>query len=949
MAKGEGAEQYSATSLLPVKPLSADGIKIAQQKKERRKPLSICSKLCYAVGGAPYQITGSALGFFLQIYLLDVAQLDPFYASIILFVGRAWDAVTDPTVGFLVSRTKWTRFGRMTPWVLLSTPFAVTCYFLIWYVPEVEQGKVLWYLVWYCLFQSLQTCFHVPYSSLTMFISSEQKERDSATAYRMTMEVLGSVVGTAIQGQIVGGAVAPCIPTEYDLDHYGNASRPERNITRSLDETKEAYMIASGVICAIYALCAIVLFVGVKEQEESGQTKSKPITFCQGLRLVMGHGPYIKLVLGFLFTSLAFMLLEGNFALFLTYALDHRDDFQNILLLSGTVSIPFWQWFLTRYGKKTAVYFGITWAVPFMILIVCIKSNLLISYMVSVAAGISVAAAYLLPWSMLPDVVDDFKVKNPDIRGYEPRLCRVLVSPVPVALIALGLLIFKTYPIDEERRQNNRKLLQELLSQPDFVYLPDVSVTCSTSDFVVRVKTAFYGFGANADELRLGSTCKSNGVLGPYGDLLFTFRITECEVQRTWNMPAKSQIYLLGQTVNLQVSASHLPPGGKVYISSCFATPYNVSESPLKYPLVDNFGCLLVSRKDPGGSWFVSSRDRQTLRFSLSAFQFTSDPDTQVQIQCKLHVTSEGPSAVYKACTYDDDGWRALYGEDHICDCCESQCTASKSKRAMMEGSATSGPILVSSQPPSSEDHSPSATPPLISTTSEGELEDISALEAKMYQPITEQGSPRNNFSKARAKDDQHSAKDAEVEKELEGDGSVWVEGVNAIGRLDKLGFGSGLITREWEEEMSGMGDLDDGGLQHRVTEDLLETEEKDESGSMDSSETTETVQEDEAHGVSIERLELSLLGKEEVESPVTVAQREAPASGEMGTRHWAEEGGKGPHTQDGREEGGGRSKEVEGTKFEVKGENDKVRHRDGTVETDTVGDQGMTWYFTWR
>lgn len=26
-------------------------------------------------------------------------------------------------------------------------------------------------------------CFHVPYSALTMFISSEQAERDSATAY----------------------------------------------------------------------------------------------------------------------------------------------------------------------------------------------------------------------------------------------------------------------------------------------------------------------------------------------------------------------------------------------------------------------------------------------------------------------------------------------------------------------------------------------------------------------------------------------------------------------------------------------------------------------------------------------------------------------------------------------------------------------------------------------
>lgn len=43
-------------------------------------------------------------------------QLDPFHASVILFMGRAWDAVTDPTVGFLVSRSRWTGIGRMMPW-----------------------------------------------------------------------------------------------------------------------------------------------------------------------------------------------------------------------------------------------------------------------------------------------------------------------------------------------------------------------------------------------------------------------------------------------------------------------------------------------------------------------------------------------------------------------------------------------------------------------------------------------------------------------------------------------------------------------------------------------------------------------------------------------------------------------------------------------------------------
>uniref|UniRef100_H3CV19 MFSD2 lysolipid transporter A, lysophospholipid b n=1 Tax=Tetraodon nigroviridis TaxID=99883 RepID=H3CV19_TETNG len=519
MAKGEGGEQYSNASLLNKLP-SSDDIKLAKKsffpQHERRNRLSICSKLCYAIGGAPYQITGSALGFFLQIYLLDVAQMDAFYASIILFVGRAWDGITDPTVGFLVSRSPWTRFGRMLPWIALSTPLAVLCYFLIFYVPPFKDGNVVWYLFFYCAFQTLQTCFHVPYSALTMFISSEQAERDSATAYRMTVEVLGAVLGTAIQGQIVGMANTPCVPgpggpapnvTNLSAVDEHNASV----FVLTLDHTKTAYMMASGVICFIYVLCAVVLFLGVREQKELCYLDSKPISFSQSIKLVMGHGPYVKLVTSFLFSSLAYMLLEGNFALFCTYTLGFRNDFQNILLvimLSATLAIPFWQWFLTRFGKKTAAYCGTLAAVPSMILVVSIESNLIVTYFVSICAGMGVASAYLMSWSMLPDVVD-FKLHNPKSMGHEAifysfyvffskfasgislgistlslhfagyinRGCsqpeavdltlKVLVSAAPICLMIVGLVILYFYPIDEKRRQRNREQLIKQCSEID--------------------------------------------------------------------------------------------------------------------------------------------------------------------------------------------------------------------------------------------------------------------------------------------------------------------------------------------------------------------------------------------------------------------------------------------------------------------------------------------------
>ncbi len=62
------------------------------------------------------------------------------------------------------------------------------------------------------------------------------------------------------------------------------------------------------------------------------------------------------------------------------------------------------------------------------------------------------------------------------------------------------------------------------------------------------------------------------------------------ELVDSWSRPAKSQVYQLGKTVNFQVSAAQVPAGGKLYISSCYATPSSGSKSSLKYIIIDKFG-----------------------------------------------------------------------------------------------------------------------------------------------------------------------------------------------------------------------------------------------------------------------------------------------------------------------------------------------------------------------
>ncbi|XP_048464528.1 sodium-dependent lysophosphatidylcholine symporter 1-like [Rhincodon typus] len=95
-------------------PQPGGSVRVLQKGNGRALPF--CRKICFAVGGAPYQMTGNAIGFFLQIFLLDVVQMEAFYASLILFIGRVWDAFTDPIVGFLVSKSRRTRFGKLLPW-----------------------------------------------------------------------------------------------------------------------------------------------------------------------------------------------------------------------------------------------------------------------------------------------------------------------------------------------------------------------------------------------------------------------------------------------------------------------------------------------------------------------------------------------------------------------------------------------------------------------------------------------------------------------------------------------------------------------------------------------------------------------------------------------------------------------------------------------------------------
>ncbi|XP_071391272.1 sodium-dependent lysophosphatidylcholine symporter 1 isoform X2 [Centroberyx affinis] len=463
--------------------------------------IPLVRKISYAVGGMPYQLTQSVKGFFMQIFLLDVVQMDAFYASLILFMGRAWDAITDPIVGYMVSKSKRTRIGKLIPWIVFSLPFGIVSYIMMWFMPQDSMSPAFsfsWFFIWTCLFDLFLTCHHVPYSSLNMFLGGDQNARDSATGYRMGMEVFAVLAGGVIQSQIVGVHHAKktrvCSQLNYSDTSSINLSYPAlHNLTSSLTDTRRAYIVAALVLASLYFLCCLVLFLGVKEQLAPLSTLDRiQMPYLTGVKMVMRHTPYVRLIFGFLFSSLAFQT-------------------------AATLSIPLWQILLCRLGKKTTLYIGLSMFAPAMAAIVYAGNSLPIFIFMVIIGGFSLAVLFLLPWSMLPDVVDDFKLKNPSSKdlepvfyscfvffnkfvgglsiglstlvlhfvGYKPGACRhppavitalrVLIAPVPIVLLFTGILLFCLYPINEKRRQQIQRNLYKAVKDDAGVAMDTVS------------------------------------------------------------------------------------------------------------------------------------------------------------------------------------------------------------------------------------------------------------------------------------------------------------------------------------------------------------------------------------------------------------------------------------------------------------------------------------------
>ncbi len=343
--------------------------------------LPLKTKLAFGVGDLGAAIVAAVQGFFLNAFLLDVAGLRPVAAGTIFLIVKIWDSVNDPIIGALTDRTK-TRWGRRRPWLLFGAiPFGLS-FFLHWLVPDLgDTGKFIYYLVVALLLDVAYTAVNVPYTALTPELSDDYDERTSLNAYRFGFSILGGMVAAFLHGIIAG----------------------------SFDSAKTGNAVAAAIWAFFIITSALVTFAYTRESHFR-QENDAEINFFTGLGIVFRNRAFLSVTTIYLLTWLCIQFVQANLLLYARYWLDAEAQFPFLILAIQMTAFAFlivWSKVSARIGKQRAYYAGVSlWIMAEVLIFFLQPGQVNLLFALAVLAGAGVSIGYLIPWSMLPDVIE---------------------------------------------------------------------------------------------------------------------------------------------------------------------------------------------------------------------------------------------------------------------------------------------------------------------------------------------------------------------------------------------------------------------------------------------------------------------------------------------------------------------------------------------------------------
>ncbi|XP_041659625.1 zona pellucida sperm-binding protein 3-like [Cheilinus undulatus] len=141
-----------------------------------------------------------------------------------------------------------------------------------------------------------------------------------------------------------------------------------------------------------------------------------------------------------------------------------------------------------------------------------------------------------------------------------------------------------------------------------------------------------------------------------------------------WQFERGSYSYFLGDPIRIQVSAivrKHIPL--RVYVDHCVATPTPDAHKTLRYDFIEHNGCLADAYLTNSKSHFLPRLEEHKLRFQLDAFKFYQENSNRIYITCHVKAVPVGlaVSSQTRACSFTENSWRSIDGNDQACRSCD--------------------------------------------------------------------------------------------------------------------------------------------------------------------------------------------------------------------------------------------------------------------------------------
>lgn len=321
------------------------------------------------------------MGTFLFAFCTEVLGLDPALVGVALAIGRVVDAVTDPAVGILSDRVD-TRFGHRKPFMFSGAVLILPLMFAMFSQPQFgsQTALVIWVAVVYSLLNTAYTLQNVPYSALVPELTSDFHERTNINGYRNIFAVLGTL--TAFAGVTVLTA--------------GN---------------EPSAWTTMGIIMGVVMLVSFLvptLFVPKTHKvsmvtSEKGVLRDYLSTFTTK-EFMLAAMPWMLHITGI-------TVIQQSVPYYFNYVLG-RPESQILalasLLAGAIVSIPIWVAISRKIGKKATYNAGMAIFAASIFVFYFLGHRLGMGYIVSamVVAGLGFGAQYVMPYSILADVIE---------------------------------------------------------------------------------------------------------------------------------------------------------------------------------------------------------------------------------------------------------------------------------------------------------------------------------------------------------------------------------------------------------------------------------------------------------------------------------------------------------------------------------------------------------------